>query len=486
MVATEGSRATYPRTENSRLIETGRTALLDRLLHAVPERAATLAQPPAGSGLRAVRGDLGIPLVGSGLGWLRWGPAQQIEQYRRWGPVTWSKTLGQPIVTVTGPDAAQVVVANKDKAFGQGWEYYIGPFFHRGLLLLEFEEHMFHRRLMQQAFTRPRLEQYFTELTELANRRIASWPTGRTIHLYSTLKALTLEVAAEIFMDADVGAERDRLNRAFIAATHAALAVVRAPVPGGNWRAGLRGRKVLEDYFYRMLPAKRSSAGNDFFSALCHARDEDGSRFTDADVVNHMIFLIMAAHDTSTTTATSVAYFLGKHPEWQERARAESLARPSGPLDMQVLEAMTTLEMCIKESLRLVSPVPGLVRRTVADTEILGYYVPAGVLVDVNVWANHLLAEYWPQPERFDPERFSPQRREDKSHRYAWMPFGAGAHKCIGMHFGMLEVKTILDAMLRNFEWSYAGSPSRGYEMPWGYSTISFPRDDAPIVLRRR
>lgn len=93
----------------------------------------------------------------------------------------------------------------------------------------------------------------------------------------------------------------------------------------------------------------------------------------------------------------------------------------------------------IKESLRLTAPVPSLARRTVADTEVLGHHLPAGTLVSVSPNVNHYAPEYWTAPRRFDPDRFGPARREDKSHRYAWMPFGGGAHKCIGMRLARVR-----------------------------------------------
>ena len=134
--------------------------------------------------------------------------------------------------------------------------------------------------------------------------------------------------------------------------------------------------------------------------------------------------------------------------------RAESLALGDGRLDMAALDGLRTLDLVIKESLRLVAPVPSLVRKTVRDTDLLGHYVPANTLISVTPWVNHLLPEYWPEPHRFDPERFAEGRREDKAHRLAWMPFGGGVHKCIGMHFGMYEVKTLVHELVRRFEWS--------------------------------
>ncbi|WP_406229712.1 cytochrome P450 [Nocardia sp. NBC_01009] len=478
-----------PESENASLIDIPDGHLIDRALRRVPERRRVLASPPRGSATTAVDGDAGLPYFGRGLHYLRWGPAEMMNRYRRYGPVSLNSSLGIDRVLVCGPDAIDEVLGRRRRDFGQGWNYFIGPFFGRGLLLLEFEEHMFHRRIMQQAFTRDRLEAHLTALTPVASEAIGRWvphgETRRTVKLYPTIKELTLEIAGETFMAVDVGAQRRMLLGAFLDCTHAGLSIIRHPVPGGHWRAGLHGRKVLADYFTAMLPQKRRTESPDFFSGLCHARTEDGAEFSDADVVNHMIFLIMAAHDTTTTTATAVAYYLGKHPQWQQRVRAEVLAidheTGSAAPTIADLDRMHDLDLVIKESLRLVPPVPGLVRRAVRDTEIAGRYIPAGTPCDLAYSVNHMLPELWTRPERFDPERFAEHRREDKSHRLAWLPFGAGAHKCIGMHFGTFEVKTIIAALVRAYEWTIP----EDYRMPWGFSTIPFPRDGAPVDLRR-
>ncbi|WP_228001189.1 cytochrome P450 [Nocardia australiensis] len=480
-----------PESENVSLIEIPDAHLIDRALRRVPERRRLLATPPLGSTTTAVHGDAGLPYLGRGLHYLRWGPAEMMDRYRRYGPVSLNTSLGIDRVLVCGPDAIDEVLGKRRRDFGQGWDYFIGPFFRRGLLLLEFDEHMFHRRIMQQAFTRDRLEAHLAALTPVTRTAIQRWvprddAAGRMVRLYPAIKELTLEIAGETFMAVDVGTERKALLDAFVDCTHAGLSIIRHSVPGGNWRAGLRGRKVLEEYFTAMLPRKRHAETPDFFSGLCHARTEDGAEFSDEDVVNHMIFLIMAAHDTTTTTATAVAYYLGKHPEWQQRVRAEVLAADheigSAAPAIADLDRLRDLDLVIKESLRLIPPVPGLVRRAVRDTEIAGHYIPAGTACDLAYSVNHVLPELWTRPEQFDPERFGEQRREDKSHRLAWLPFGAGAHKCIGMHFGTFEVKSVIAAMVRDYEWRIP----QEYRMPWGFSTIPFPRDGAPVALRRR
>ncbi|MGH3466521.1 MAG: cytochrome P450, partial [Thermocrispum sp.] len=214
----------------------------------------------------------------------------------------------------------------------------------------------------------------------------------------------------------------------------------------------------------------------------CHATDETGATFADEDVVNHMIFLMMAAHDTSTITTTSTAYYLGKHPDWQDRARAESAALGPGPLDLAALDSLSTLDLVIKESLRMVAPVPTTMRRTVRDTEILGHFVPGQTLVAVAPMLNHYLSEFWSEPMTFDPLRFAEPRREDRSHRLAWVPFGGGAHKCIGMQFGIYEVKALLHAMLLRYTWRLPPD----YELRWDHTALPVPVDGLPVSLTPR
>ncbi|MBP2455725.1 cytochrome P450 [Mycolicibacterium lutetiense] len=442
-----------------------------------------LAAPPTGSGLKPVIGDQGLPLVGHTLDYIRFGSDLSRERYERFGSVSWMGAFGTKMVVIAGPQATQEALTTKAKAFSQdGWGFLIDAFFHRGLMLMSFDEHLMHRRIMQEAFTRPRLTGYVKQVGPSVRSSVPKWPTGSGVRLYPLLKDLTLNVATDVFMGGRGKEDSRSVNRAFVATVRAASAIVRAPLPGTRYRAGVRGRRLLEAYFARHLPAARSGQNDDLFAALCEARGEDGERFTDADIINHMIFLMMAAHDTSTITTAAVAYFLAKNPEWQDRLRAESDRLGDDLPDIEDLEGLTAMDLVIKESLRLVAPVPLVMRKTVTDTAIDGYYVPSGVLVAITPAVNHFAPTVWTEPDRFDPTRFEPPRREDQAHRFAWLPFGGGAHKCIGMHFGTLEVKAILHEMLREFTWSL----DDGYRVRWDNTSLPVPVDGLPITLCRR
>jgi len=450
-------------------------------------RTSYLAVPPD-TDLRPIGGEPGPPIIGhtihlmrDPLGWSRY-------FYDRYGPVSWTNTFGIRIVSAAGPDAMERVLVNRDKAFsnGRGWEYFIGPFFRRGIMLLDFEEHLHHRRIMQQAFTRERLVGYLDAMNPSIAAGLAALPAGTApVLAHPAFKRLTLDLATRTFMGGDLGPLADRVDRAFIDVVRAGTAYVRFPVPGLRWSRGLRGRRLLEELLREQLPAKRAGDGatapGDLFSALCHARSEDGHRFGDEDVINHMIFLLMAAHDTTTMTLTTMTYYLARHPAWQDGVRAESAALGCDAVALDDLDRLVSLDLVMKECLRLVTPLQAMARRTVKDTEILGHFVPADTFVTVSQHFTHHMPEYWPDPERFDPERFAEHRREDRVHNYAWLPFGGGVHKCIGLRFAALQVKAVLHQLLLRYRWTVPD----GYEMPLDYTSMPTPSDGLPVNLRR-
>jgi cytochrome P450 len=445
-----------------------------------------LAEPPAGSGLKPVMGDSGLPLLGHIIEMFREGQDFPLHLYKTRGPVTFADSPILPSIVAVGPEATQTIFSNRNKDYSQkGWHPVIGPFFNRGLMLLDFDEHMFHRRIMQEAFIRSRLTGYVEHIDRVASDVVADWPIDDPRFLvHPAMKELTLDIASVVFMGHEHGSDHDlvtKVNQAFTTTTRSGGAILRFSVPPFKWWRGLRARKVLEDYFAERVKERRSAEGTDMLTVLCHTEDEDGNSFSDTDIVNHMIFLMMAAHDTTTSTMTTMAHQMAANPEWQERARDESGRLGDGLLDIEALEKLETLDLIMNESLRMVTPLPFNMRQTVRDTELCGYYVPAGTNVVTWPGTNHRLPELWTDPDKFDPDRFAEPRAEHKKHRHAFTPFGGGAHKCIGMMFGQLEVKTVMHRLLRRYRLELVRP---NYQPRYDYGGMPVPMDGMPIVLR--
>lgn len=413
--------------------------------------------------------------------WLR-------EQY---GRVYRMRVFGVDMYITSGPDTFERVFVNRDKAFASGpaWSHFIGPFFHRGLMLLDFDEHLHHRRIMQYAFGTAELRRYHDLLQPHLRRHLDAWPVGgaEPARLQRLFKDLTLDLALEVFVGVELDAgQRERINRAFVEAVRAGTSLVRRDLPGGvgPWSRGLAARRVLEEFFRDALPAKRRDGGDDLFARLCVAEDDEGNAFSDDDVVDHMIFLLMAAHDTTTTTMTQMAYRLAVEPAWEERCRAEvaQVTADAGPdPTYDDLLALTDLDLVMKEALRMCAPVPSIPRVATREVELDGYRIPQGAFVTSTPYGNHFLDDVWPDPLRFDPERFTEGRREDKVHRLAFAPFGAGVHKCIGMHFAGMQVRSVFHELLGRFRWSVPD----GYELPVDLTALPYARDGLPVRLER-
>jgi cytochrome P450 len=234
------------------------------------------------------------------------------------------------------------------------------------------------------------------------------------------------------------------------------------------------------DYFRSMIAQRRAVPSADMFSRLCHAVSEDGDRFDDQEIIDHMIFLMMAAHDTTTSTLTSMTYELAKHSEWQERVRAESAALGKPHVDFDDLERLESLTWVMKETLRRYPPLPVIPRVATKAFEFEGYRIPKGAMVVVAPIHTHHMREWWDDPFRFDPERFSPRRAEDERHTHSWLPFGGGLHLCIGMRFAEMQIKAVMHQLVQRYRWSVP----KGYVMPVQQAPISKPQDGLPVKLK--
>ncbi len=428
-------------------------------------------------------GSKGLPVLGHGLDFITDPMNMGLKLSAELGPVFWVDALGITFVSMMGPEANQFVFRNHGDLFSnnEGWDYYIGKFFRRGIMLLDFEEHRHHRGIMQAAFKKQVLVQYLARMNPAIERGISQWKTGNGFEILTEIKKMTLDMATDIFMGEELGPESEKMNKAFVDCVRAGTSLVRFPVPGGRWKKGLDGRRVLEAFFRARIDGKRSNPGEDLFSRLCQAEDELGRKFSDEDVINHMIFLMMAAHDTTTITLCSIFYHLAKNQDWQGRVREESFRVGQRDIDHDDLSKLEDAALVMKEALRLLPPVHGIPRKTVRDVEFKGQHIPAGTMISVSPLVTHHMKEWWVNPEQFDPERFTEARSEHKKHPYQYVPFGGGAHMCIGLHFAEMQVKAILHHVVQRYRWSVPA----GYDMPVDFTSLPVPGDKLPVKLER-
>ena len=443
---------------------------------------------PDDAAIAHIPGEKGLPFFGSTFRQLKDPHAFTRRMVETYGRVYKLHTFGGWNVALIGADANELVLFDRQKMFSseQGWGPVLDQLFPRGLMLLDFDHHRADRRALSIAFKPEPMRHYNDALNRGIARAVEDWGAG-AMRFYPAIKALTLNLAADSFIGIEWGPEADRINTAFVDMVQASIAPIRKPLPFTQMKRGVDGRAFLVDFFSRETERRRAEGGGqDMFSQFATAEFEDGSLMPVDAVADHMNFLMMAAHDTITSSATSLIWLLAKHPQWQEKLRQEIESVTGGPdaqgrprdLAYDDLGKLGLTEMAFKEALRMVPPVPSMPRRALREFEFDGYRIPAGQAVGINIYYVHHDEQHWDDPWTFDPTRFTPEKIKAR-HKYAWTPFGGGAHMCIGLHFAYMQVKILLAQLLPRYEIVLENGDPDWQEWP-----IPKPKDGLKIKLK--
>ncbi len=434
--------------------------------------------------LSHIPGEGGWPIVGHTFNQLRDPHAFSRRMFETYGPVYKVRTMGAWHVALIGAEANELMLFDRDKLFSsdQGWNPVLHRLFPRGLMLLDFDKHRADRKALSIAFKPEPMRHYAKALNRGIAERVDEWGAG-AMRFYPAIKQLTLDLAADSFIGLPFGAEADRINTAFVDMVQASIAPIRRPLPFTQMKRGVDGRAFLVEYFTAEARKRREQGGGqDMFSQFAIATDEDGELLPIDEVVDHMNFLMMAAHDTITSSATSLVYLLAKNPEWQAKVRDELLGvvgSPGADLAYEDMGKPELTEMAFKEALRLIPPVPSIPRRALRAFQHAGYTIPAGARVGINPHLVHHMEEHWPDPDRFDPMRFTPEKVKAR-HKYAWVPFGGGAHMCLGLHFAYMQTKILMVHLLTR----YRVEVEEGYDPAWQAWPIPQPKDGLRVTLK--
>lgn len=422
-----------------------------------PEMALEQAQSldsKANQNLDHIPGHNGLPFIGDAFPFMDETHKYLKGCFDKYGPVFRTRTGPVHAVHLVHPDAQQMLTLDPERNFSvsKGYEGTLADFFPNGLLLMDYSDHRKHRRIMQSAFKNAMLETYMAQIHEVVRSHIEIWKSQDEIKFVDAIKECLLEVGSKVFLGLEMGPDSDKINKAFVDMVLGASVPFRVNFPGTQYNKATKGYEWICNYFTKMIPEKRASDGTDMFSLLCKEKQEDGSYFSDEDIVHHVNFLLFAAHDTTTSTLSTLMYEFLQHPEWKEKCRAEMQAIDKDHLVFADLDGLEMTGYCFKETLRLYPPVVGIGRRNIREFEFLGHTIPANTMVSASPLLTHRLPEIYTNPNDFDPLRFAPEREEHKVHPFAWFPFGGGAHKCIGLHFAEMLVKVTLFEVLRNCE----------------------------------
>jgi cytochrome P450 len=330
------------------------------------------------------------------------------------------------------------------------------------------------RYMMQPMFHRRVLTRFATLIAEANDRLLARWDAsaqrGEPVNVTDDISALTLEVILGSIFGSDLTRLTDAEGR------HPFQLIAADPVRDLSFAYRFRQlRKLVGELAQRRreLAAGQSasqSAGQasdasaeqpDFLGMLVAARDRSsGAPMGERELIDEVMTLIVAGHETAATTLNFTWYLLSQHPDCEARLHAELDALPEqATLDLASTESLTYARSVLTETLRLYPPVWLLSRRTVGPDVLAGYDIPAGVDVLLSPYLIHRHPQFWSDPDSFRPER-PEAAQEARRPQFSYVPFSAGPRRCVGEALGMFEMCVHLYKIARRYRLLYPrGTP---------------------------
>ncbi|KAM6951600.1 cytochrome P450 4F3 [Aplochiton taeniatus] len=359
---------------------------------------------------------------------------------------------------------------------------FLRPWLGQGLLLSNGEEWSRRRRLLTPAFHFDVLKSYVTIFNQTANTMHAKWSRlvangENCIEMFHDVSLMTLDsiLRCAFSYDSDCQEKSTEYSAAIMELSDLIIERRQKVLHHWDWiywrsKQGQRfrqacnvvhrmSREVVQQrhaHFDQQRETElRAGKAVDFIDILLLSKDEEGRGLSDQEIEAEVHTFMFAGHDTTASGISWVLYNLALHQDHQDSCRAEAQTllegRDTHTIQWDDLSSLPFTTMCIKETLRLHSPVSAVTRKYTEDLVLpAGHTVPKGAICLVSIYGTHHNPDIWPNPDVFEPLRFDPANTGGRS-AHAFIPFSSGPRNCIGQKFAMAELKVILALTLLRF-----------------------------------
>lgn len=329
-----------------------------------------------------------------------------------------------------------------------------------GLLTAEGEHWRRQRKLIQPAFHKKQLYNLLGSINEAIKTELKHIKTGQNIDIFPIFNDLAFQVVVKALFSSAVGAKEIRRLQFITEATQKMLVrELRQPFKGWwfKWSGQIKKHTNYTDearaILIKLVNERRLSKerNDDLLDMLLETRYEDGTAMDEKQLVDEILILFTAGHETTSNALTFTSQLLAQHQDIQERVYQEIAEVKAKTTDLlSFLKGLTYTKQVIEESLRLYPPAYFIDRMNLENDEFEGMDIPAASRILFSIQEVHTNPDFWEASDTFDPSRFAEGNPSKYSSHY--FPFGAGPRMCIGNNFAMYEMILAVAELIFNFK----------------------------------
>ncbi|MEM6559077.1 MAG: cytochrome P450 [Myxococcota bacterium] len=412
------------------------------------------------------------------------------EVHATYGDVAYVRLLTRPAYYVQDPELVEDVLVKNARAYSKDillreLKLLMGD----GLLTSEGNFWRRQRKLASPFLARRQIELYANDMRRLALDYVRELPEQSNVDVHKEMTALTLAIVNKTLFGSDLKADPSRVGHNldvvmdyFYRVSRSLRRYIPTWVPTRDNRNAAAAIAELDSVVFAIIDQRRAegASGDDLLSRLLAVRDEDGSRMSDAQVRDEVITLFLAGHETTALALSNTLWLLSEHPNVETMLLHELRSLRDG-FSLETLENLTFLDAVVKESMRLRPPAWSVAREAKEATRLGHYHVPKGTQLYMSQYLMHRDARLFDAPETFQPSRWLDGSCE-KLPRFAYFPFGGGPRVCIGNHFAVMELKTVLVTLLQAVR--FRGQP--GHQVSFTPSVTMRPNNGMPMQVISR
>ena len=336
---------------------------------------------------------------------------------------------------------------------------YLSKYVGYGLLTSSGDYWLKQRRLIQPAFHKEKIQNLVSIINNAIENQVDTIKAGDFVDLYPIMNELAFEVVAKSLFN--FSAEKHTLKRLqFIIEKLQLFIVKELRMPYKKLWYFLKGDisyhmklvKESQNIINTIIEQRRHSdeAHDDLLDMLLHAQYEDGTTMTNEQLIDEILILFVAGHETTANALTFTLKLLAQNKA--ELKKVEDEIEKTNHKKLTPLQSITQLnytKCCIEESLRLYPPAWITDRVNIEDDKVDNFHLKKGTIVGASIYELHRNKNYWDAAESFKPERFLEENRKQIMPYY--MPFGAGPRLCIGNNFAMYEMILAVKSIINKF-----------------------------------